>query len=238
MTILSVVQQVCPVVGVTVPTSVFAGIGSNRTMQEMSALATEMAQRIAYDTREWTQQKQTQVFTGDGVKTAFNLPSDYLRMLLTANVWRSTQTAQPMTFIADTDEWLWRRARNWVNSWGEWTLLGGQMLIQPVMGVGVTATFPYLSKNCITLASSGLGDSFLADADQFRLQDRLLKLGMIWQWKANKGSPYAEDLSTYGDALQIAMGSDKPAPIILGQRTISANAKVAYPFPAPTGYIP
>ena len=33
------------------------------------------------------------------------------------------------------------------------------------------------------------------------LDERLLKLGMIWQWKAKKGSPYQEDLGTYGDAL-------------------------------------
>ena len=33
------------------------------------------------------------------------------------------------------------------------------------------------------------------------IDERLLKLGMIWQWKANKGSPYAEDMGTYSDAL-------------------------------------
>jgi hypothetical protein len=47
----------------------------------------------------------------------------------------------------------------------------------------------------------------------------LLKLGMIWQWKAQKGSPYAEDMGTYGDALTIAMGNDSPSPIIVGPPT-------------------
>ena len=60
---------------------------------------------------------------------------------------------------------------------------------------------------------------------------------MIWQWKAQKGSPYAEDMGTYGDALTNAMGHDSPAPIIIGRRPISANARYAYPFDAPTGYI-
>jgi DNA-binding IclR family transcriptional regulator len=54
MTLLSVVKDVCAVVGVLVPTSVFSNITTNRTMQEMLALANEMAQRIAYDTRDWT----------------------------------------------------------------------------------------------------------------------------------------------------------------------------------------
>jgi hypothetical protein len=39
---------------------------------------------------------------------------------------------------------------------------------------------------------------------------------MIWQWKAQKGSAYAEDMGTYGDALTYAMGHDSPAPIIVG----------------------
>ena len=33
--------------------------------------------------------------------------------------------------------------------------------------------------------------------------------------------PYAEDLSTYGDALTAVMGRDSPAPIIVGRRPIS-----------------
>src|SRR5580765_887087 len=90
MTLLSVVKDVCAVVGVSLPTSVTTNITANRTMQEMLALANEMAQRIAYDTREWTKFKKTCVFTGDGIKTAFDLPANYKRMLLTSNVWRST----------------------------------------------------------------------------------------------------------------------------------------------------
>ena len=85
------------------PQSVFTNITGNRTMQEMLSLANEMAQRIAYDFRDWTKFRKTQTFVGDGVTTAFDLPADYKRMLLTSNVWRSTSTQSPMTFIPDTD---------------------------------------------------------------------------------------------------------------------------------------
>jgi hypothetical protein len=235
MTLLSVVQDVCEVVGVLQPTSVFTNITNNRTMQEMLALANEMAQRITYDCgHDWTRLRAIQVFTGDGVKTSFALPANYKRMLLTANVWRSTSTLQPMRFIPDTDEWINRRSQAWYSAWGEWTMLGGQMQIAPVMGAGVTATFAYLDRNCVTLTSSGTASAFAADTDTFVLDERLLKLGMIWQWKANKGSPYQEDLGSYGDALAIAMGHDVPAPIIIGRRPMSAAVKTAYPWPVPT----
>jgi len=236
MSLLSVVQGVCSVIGVQVPTSVFASISANRTMQEMVALANEMAQRIAYDTREWREQKVTATFTGDGVATAFNLPPDYLRMLTKSSVWRSTNSLQPMMFIPELDTWNQRRARNYVSAYGEWTLLGNQMLIQPVMGVGVTATFAYLHKNCVTRNAGGVADTFVDDADTFRLPERLLKLGMTWQWKAQKGSPYADDLGTFSDALAMLMGANKPAPIIIGSVPLAStiNAEVAYPWPVPT----
>src|SRR6187431_1051207 len=124
MTLLSVVKDVCAVVGVLQPQSVFSNITGNRTMQEMLALANEMAQRIAYDTRDWTMLKQTQIYPGDAVlvtpdppplpappyspqlvgTTEFPLPADYKRMLSTSSVWRTSSTQQPMKFIPDTDQ--------------------------------------------------------------------------------------------------------------------------------------
>jgi hypothetical protein len=234
MTLLSVVKDVCAVVGVTVPTSVTLNIAANRTMQEMLALANEMAQRIAYDTRDWTQLRAQCVFTGDGVKTAFPLPANYKRMLLTSNVWRSTSTQQPMRFVPDSDEWLQRQIANTYDSSGEWILINGLMYIRPTLSTGATATFNYMDKNCVVLNSGGFGDRFLDEADSFRLDERLLKLGMTWQWKANKGTSYAEDMGTYSDALAQAMGHDSPAPIIMGRRPISANVRTSYPWPVPT----
>lgn len=233
MSLLSVVKDFCSVVGVLVPTSVFANITGNRTMQEVLSLANEMAERIAYDTREWTRLKKFCTFTGDGIKSSFPLPDNYKRMLLTAQVWRSSQIP-PMLFIPDTDEWLQRRTQNKTDARGEWTMLGGEMHVQPVLSVGQTATFAYLDKNCISLNAGGTGDVFMNDLDIFLLGDRLLKLGMIWQWKAYKGSPYSEDMGTYGDALVMAMGSDQPAPVIVDRSPISASARVAYPWPVPT----
>ena len=233
MSLLTTIQDVCPVIGVAVPQSVFANIPANRTMQEMLALANEMARRISYDNRDWTLFKTTQVYAGDGVKTSFPMPADYKRMLLNSNVWRSTSTAYPMRFIPDYDSWLQRRMMNINDARGEWTMVGGQMLIWPALSNGATATYTYLKKNCINLTSGGAGSTFLADTDTFALDERLLTLGMIWQWKANKGSPYNEDMATFSDAMAKAMGADSPSPIVIGRMPLSYATKDAYPFPLP-----
>ena len=236
MTLLSVTRDVCAAVGVLVPTSVFSNITGNRTMQEMLSLANEMAQRIAYDTRDWVKLRKTTTLTGDGTTTGFNLPADFQRMLLTSNVWLSSSTLTPARFVPDTDEWLNRRARNYSDAWGEWTIIGNQMQLAPAMGSAVTAYFAYLHKNCVTLASGGVGDSFMADCDSFLLGDLLLKLGLMWLWKAQKGCPYQEDLNTYADALTYVMGHDSPAPIIVGRTPISSSARTA--IPSQTIYFP
>lgn len=234
MTLLTVVQDVCVVVGVERPTSVFSGIDANRTMQEMLAHANEMAQRIAYNTRDWNKLKRTEVIPGDGIRVAFPLPPDYVRMLVTSNVWRSTDTQAPMRFVPDADEWLRRRNNNTYEGRGEWTIMGGEILIQPVMAVGVSASFVYLKKNCVEFAGGGFGDAFLGDEDRYVLNERLLKLGTIVEWKMNKGSPYAENMGTYQDAIMMEMGFDSPAPILVGRLPISANVQASYPWPVPS----
>jgi hypothetical protein len=237
MSLIQVVRDVCAVVGVAAPTSVLAAISTNRTMFEMLACANEMAQRIAYDTRDWTMLRTSATLVGDGAyvpplpdplavwtgTSGFDLPANYKRMLLTSNVWRSTDTQQPMSFYPDTDEWLQRRAADEGDNLGEWTIYGGQIHIDPIMAVGVSARFSYLDKNCINLASGGVSDRFASDNDTYRLDERLLKLGMIFNWKKDKGSPYAENMGEYSDAIATAMGHDKPAPIIVGGRPMSRN---------------
>ena len=220
MSLLSVVQDVCAVVGVTRPVSVFAAIGSNRTMFEMVALANEMAQRIAYDGRDWQSLMTAISYDSTVAVSSFGtstcpLPANFKRLLLTSNIRRSTAPNYHLAYISNPDEWLERRMTQWTGAWGEWSLFNEAVNIYPAIGTSETVNFLYADKNCVRLTSGGYGDRFQADTDTFRLDERLLKLGMIWQWKANKGSPYAEDMGTYQDAIMSIMGRDKPAPILV-----------------------
>jgi hypothetical protein len=239
MTLLSVVRSVCATVGVVTPTSVFSNITANRTMVEMLDLANEMAQRIAYDYRDWTELKTIKLgglFGGSGA--AYPLPANYKRMLLTSNVWRSTNTTTPMRFVPDLDEWLNRRARGLTVSPGEWMIANGQIFVNPPLQTDAdeSINFPYMDRNCILRETGGLAEEFMSDGDRFRLDERVLKLGMIWQWKAQKGSPYAEDMGTYGDAITNMMGADSPGPILISGRPITDSMQTA--LPTQTIYVP
>jgi len=215
MTLLTVAKDVCMAVGVNPPSSMFGTSTQPRTQAELLSLANETAQKISYDVREWRALKSIQVFNGDGVADRFALPADFKRMLLSSQVYPSASTNTPLKFVPDANEWLLRRINNWQDGWGEWTLIGDDMLIFPILAVGQSVTFAYLNKNCIRLSGGGYGDQFTNDGDVFRIDERLLKLGMTWEWKCRKGSPYAEDMGTYSDALVNIAGADTPAPILV-----------------------
>jgi hypothetical protein len=71
---------------------------------------------------------------------------------------------------------------------------------------------------------------FTQDTDTFVLNDRLLKLGLIWYWKQQKGQPYAEDLETYQTALSQLIGADKGSNLLeVGTRRLPADVSMAYP---------
>ena len=233
MTVQSVIREVCSFIGVRPPSgSVFQSAYQDRTAWEFVQLANEKAQSIAYDTRDWTALHELCTLTGNGVE-AHPLPANYQRMLLSAQVWRSSNTSAPISFVPDPDDWLRRELQGYIGPIGEWMIYGDQMRIRPVLAPSETAKFYYMRNTCVRLNSGGFGNQFLNDADTFVLSERLLKLALIWQWKANKGATYAEDLANYEDALAKVAGADKPSPILVGPRSISADATIAYYGPVP-----
>ena len=73
-------------------------------------------------TRDWQMLTSLCTFTGNG-NDAFGLPADWQRMLLSAQVWRSTNTNAPMSYISDPDDWLRRELQGKINGGGPALLL-------------------------------------------------------------------------------------------------------------------
>ena len=82
-------------------------------------------------------------------------------MLLTSQVYPSWAPRSAAALFADTDEWLVRRLNNETISWGEWTLIGSDMLIHPILPVGQSVSFAYLDKNCVKLAAAATATMFM-----------------------------------------------------------------------------
>lgn len=226
MTLLSVAQNVAKVIALEVPDVVASS--TDREVVELLALANEMAQRITAG-HDWQKLCTVHTLTGDGSTTAFDLPANYDRMLVKAQVWSSSlETA--LSPISDLDRWLELDVQDFDFVVNAWAIYGGQMHIKPALATGVTAQFFYVTNECIQSSSATKKIEFTADDDEFRIDDRLLKLAMIWQWRANKGLPYAEDMVNYESHLSRLVVRDRGSKMIrLGAVRMPRDTRTAYP---------
>ena len=72
---------------------------------------------------------------------------------------------------------------------------------------------------------------FTADDDTFRLDERVLKLALIYRWKQGHQQDYAEEMSDYENALSERVGGDKCSNMFAvgGRRGTVFDASIAYP---------
>lgn len=229
MALIDVVQAVCAPLAIRIPTSFMAS--TERVYIDLKAVIQEVAKRIAFDTgHDWTKLKATATLTGDGTSEGLDMPSDYKRMLKKASVWPSTSPFTTLTHYPDTDSWLGFQVQNFQPLVGGWTLIGEQMHILPVLESAATVKFAYLSNLIVKPTSGDNKVAFTADNDTFRLDERLLILGSIVEWKIRKGQAYAEPMETYEDALAQEIGKDQGSNILtVGRRGVSYGAEPAYP---------
>lgn len=226
MTLLSVVQDVAKVVAVDVPDQVAAS--TDRDHVELFGLANEMAARIASG-HDWQTFSHIHTLTGDGSTEDFSLPDDYDRMMVKSQVW-SSSLETPLSPISDLDQWLGLEVQSFDFVVNAWTIYGGLMHIKPALATDVTAKFFYQSNLIIAPSSGANKELFTADDDTFRLSERLLELGMIWQWRANKGLPYAEDMVNYETLLARLVARDKGSRMLrIGRVRMPSDVSVAYP---------
>lgn len=231
MTILAKLQEACTVIGLAVPATVFGS--TLREHVELQALANEMALRMA-KVHDWTVLKTLATITGDGTSTAFPLPTDYRAMLKKAALRPTASPYYKLTHEPDTDRFLQLQLVNIKPTFGWWTLIGSSVNIQPAPAAAATIKYFYLTNQIVKPASGGNKTAFSMDTDTFLLDEETLKLGIIWQWRANKGLLYNEDMNNYEDALASAIGGDKGSNIL----TMSSGRRLTaetYAFPGVLG---
>ena len=79
--------------------------------------------------------------------------------------------------------------------------------------------FAYLDKNCVVLAAAA-SPTLRGRRRQLPARRAPTEARHDLAVEGQKGSPYAEDMGTYSDALMLAMGHDKPAPIMIGRAVL------------------
>lgn len=227
MSILDVVKGAATVLGMDVPNQVYGA--TTREMVEMQRLANVMASEII-DAYDWQKLLILKTLTGNGVASAFDLPSDYDRMQKTSSLW-SSRWLWETGHLTDPDQWIELQVRPIATMNGYWIIFGDQFHQWPVMATGETVKFFYVSNQIVTASNSSLKTSFTEDADTFRLSERLLELAIIYRWKQNKGQAYEQALDDF-EILKLRL-IDKDSgskPVVSGQPPVSLRGRnIAWP---------
>lgn len=232
MTILSVAQDAAVKLNRARPSSLFSPSLDVSFAAELLLAAKDTAESLVKEDHDWRDLTTLGTCQGDGATVSFPLATvapGYERLIKTAKLHSLRFRNATFRPAKDLDEWLFIKDNLLVGSPGNWVLLDGSIQIFPAMPVTDTARFFYIS-NRYALSGGGIPQSaFLADTDTFVLDERLLRLGIIWRWRADKRLEYAEDLKNYEIAKSAAMGSGKGnQAIVVGRQRMRAES-LAYP---------
>ncbi len=193
----------------------------------MARMANLIAGRISR-VFDWQAITRLRSFNGDGVNESFTLPEDYGRMLKTSSLW-SSRYSWRMNAISSLDNWLEMEVFPTNRLTGSWALFQNQIHVRPVMPTGELVKFYYIRKTLVLAQDGTLKTKFTLDDDSFVLSEDLLELGMIWQWRASKGLPYAEDKQNYEIELGNLMDSDRGSkPTIRAKDDCRSDARTAF----------
>lgn len=230
MTVLSAAQSALIRLIGKKPSTIFSS--QEQTVVEIADLVTEVGSDIA-KSHDWQALTKIESITGDGVASAFPLPPDFDRMGLAQDVSDAKNWFWYYTKAPDLNTWIALQDGYYLGSVppGWWIILEDQFNFLPIPTAGADAKYPYISKNFAKDENGVPKPAFTNDLDTFVLDERLLTLGLIWRWRAQKRLEYAEDLQTYEIALSQSQARDGGARALRSRPTRMLNASWAYPWP-------
>lgn len=192
---------------------------------EMADLANEVAADIA-KSHDWRGLTKINGIVSDGSE-AYYLPTDYDRMLVSAEVDDANSWFWGYEPFDNVNDWLRFKSGTYsVISPGGWIILDGQVQFYPAPNG--SAQFPYISNQWAIDEDGGRKSAFTSDNDVFVLDERLLTLGLIWKWKAQKGYDYSEEMASYELALGQAQARDKGARVLRVSGRPRYSGRLAY----------
>jgi hypothetical protein len=202
----------------------FFGAGQNAQLeQELCDLVNEVAIDVA-KYQDW--QALTKIANISG-GTEIDLPDDYDRMILNADIQQSANWVWGYYHISDINEYIYRTNSGWAPYPGGWILFENKLHFSPAPTGN--AQFPYISANWALDMDGTPKPQFTADTDSFALPERLLALGLVWRWREMKKLDYTGDPDAFIKALDEYAGKDAGSSIIRFNGTRRwPNASIPY----------
>lgn len=138
------------------------------------------------------------------------LPTDWRTSLSNASVWRSGSLLVPLSGPCPPDVWHRLLTLPGIRFPGYWREFAGNL---EIIGAPLdeTLTIEYVGNGWVVGADGVPKNKAELDDDTFKFSDDLLILGTIYQWRANKSMPFAQDMADFEYKLEQDIAADRAA---------------------------
>ena len=157
---------------------------------------------------------------------------DFDRMI-DNTLWNRTAVLRATGPITET-EWQQDMAFSAAAPFPKYKINKAQLFIGPSIPNSTdTWAFSYISQNFCQGASGTAQNAWAADSDTGILSESLMKLDIVWRWKASKSLEYADDLANFEDEFSSRTGQTTG-----GRSLYVGGANVIFPINVPEGNWP
>lgn len=215
MSLLSIIQTVADLVGVTRPSVVVTS--TDQQVRQLFSLANEEGAELA-GRGAWQQLTNEKLWVTIAAEDqGAVVPADFGWCLPDTAFNRST--VRKLIGPVGAQEWQAMKANGAVSTVdGVFRIRGSHLLMNPAPTAGETCAFEYVSAYWAQTSAGVAKARFTADADLTALPESLIEQGIRWRWNKAKGFEYGEDMRTYELNVQKALGRSG------GERALSISS--------------
>lgn len=209
MSVLSVIQDHCRRNALAVPTGIIGNTDSG--VIQLFALLQQVLD-------EMVNESKFNVITQEAVFTAATAEDQGAMSVLAPNGYSfayfetffDRTLARPLYGPLTETEWQEIKALPNPGPFYKFRIRGDRLLLNPVPTAPLsTIAFEYASSWCVINSADKLAGTMEADTDTFVFPENIIKRGLSFYWKQQKGLPYQSDETQYYNLLNNYIARDK-----------------------------
>lgn len=215
MSLLSIVQSHCKINGLNVPDAV---VGSqDTTVIQLHELLNSVVEQITDQSKfqGFTKEATFTLVAGEDQGAIETLADEGFLWMLPGTFYNRTRNLKidgPFNEV----QWQRRKAQNIGGTYYGFRLRNNHLYINPAPASGGldSVAFEYASSYGVVDNAGIAKAAFTVDTDTFILPEKILKKGLMWRWKYQKGLGYQLEEQEFWDMLNNAIARDKAAPAL------------------------
>lgn len=210
MTLLSIVQSHCKINGLNVPDAV---IGSqDTTVVQLHEILNSLVETITDQSKfqGFNKEASFTLIAGEDQGAISDLADDGFLWLVPNTFYNRTRNLK-IAGPFDEATWQRRKAQDIGGTFYGFRLRNNHLYINPAPASGGLddVAFEYMSSFGVVDNAGVSKASFTVDTDTFMLPEKILKKGLSWRWKYQKGLAYQLEEQEFWDMLNNAIARDK-----------------------------